>query len=125
MVAQLIGESFDAIASAGKRYESVATSKMLNIVVNPDLFVMWDGYIQQGYSVGRTGPQYAYEFLPKMQRLAKKAVAQVMRHEDRSRDDATRSLTPRNQSLAKVVDEYNYVKFTSGDPRIRTEETKK
>ena len=83
-------------------------SKILH-TINPNLFVMWDGAIIDGYSL-----PYAGHFLPEMQRLAKCAVSQVIKEECLSRNDAVESLAPCGNSLAKVLDEYNYVKFTKG-----------
>ena len=122
-IAQLIEKSFDIIADAGQRFESVATSKMLNVAINSDLFVMWDNNIQHGYRVDNKGYSYAHEFLPRMQQLAQEAIAQIVENEDRSRSDAIKSLTPCSQSLAKVLDEYNYMKFTSMDLEVWQTET--
>ena len=114
-IGELIRDSFDGIARAGKRYESVATSKMLNVAFNPSLFVMWDGAIQSGYGTDRYGYDYAYKFLPRMQELARQAVTEVMEEECLSREDAVKSFTnhcKNGNSLAKIIDEYNYARFT-------------
>ena len=115
-VSQLISECFDGIAQT-QRYESVATSKMLNATINPNLFVMWDCRIRSGYHMRtKTGPEYARVFLPKMQEFANQAVSEVMVKENLSRVDAIQSFTERcenKSSLAKIIDEYNYAKFTA------------
>ena len=101
-------------------YASVGTSKILHAAVNPELFVMWDNKIRDGYSLQNSGYSYAYEFLPRMQKQAREAVEQVMNKKRLSRDDAIKYLTPCGRSLAKVIDEYNYVKFTLEDPSLLT-----
>ena len=83
-------------------------SKILH-TINPNLFVMWDNAIIDGY-----GLSYTNHFLPEMQRLAKYAINQVIEEECLPHDDAIDSLIPCGNSLAKVLDEYNFVKFTRG-----------
>ena len=41
-----------------------------------------------------------------------------MEEESRSRDSAVQSLTICGHSLAKVLDEYNFVKFRENDDRV-------
>ena len=111
---QTIAKCFDGIAQT-QRYESVGASKMLNVAINPNLFVIWDTAIQSGYGLGRYGSEYAREFLPKMQRIAKRAVDQVRTEEGLSCADAIQSFTDhceKSYSLAKIIDEYNYTKYT-------------
>ena len=105
---QMIAECFGMIAGIDK-YGSVPTAKALHVAINPHLFVMWDRPILSAYDLGNTGFVYAHIFLPAMQRIANKAVKEVMDQEDRLLDDAIKSLTPCGNSLAKVIDEYNYV----------------
>lgn len=93
-VSDLVSRSFDAIEGASQRrdgvavYTSVATSKILNAAVNPELFVIWDNAIQDGYRIGNGGYTYANIFLPKMQGLAHQAIKELMRVEDLSYGDA-------------------------------------
>ena len=116
----MISESFDQIRSAGRRSERVATSKMLHAAINPRLFVPWDGDIiwEYGCEPGH-GREYAETFLPEMQRMAERAIIEVMTTEGRSRDDAIASLTPCQENLAKVLDEFNWVRFRLRDDRVR------
>ena len=119
-VSKLISDSFDQIRCAGRRFERVATSKMVHAAINPHLFVPWDGDIISAYGCEPGhGREYAETFLPKMQRTAERAIGEVMTTEGRSRDDAIASLTPCQESLAKVLDEFNWVKFRLGDDRVR------
>ena len=117
-VQELISSSFDKIADSGKRFESVATSKMIHAAVNPHLFVMWDTRIASGYQVGASGDDYA-NFLALMQNQIEEAILQVMVAENLKREDAITSLNERGHTLAKVVDEFNYVCFTARDNDVR------
>lgn len=107
---------FEKLANCGARNESTATSKILH-TINPHGFVMWDIKIRKKYArklLRRKSPlitayEYAFHFLPEMQEIANQAVNEVMAKEDRSRDDAIKSLTPCGNTLAKVIDEFNYV----------------
>ena len=104
----------------GDSIEATATSKILH-TINPHGFVMWDRKIREHYAqplLGKKTPnigeaaarEYACRFLPAMQLIAKRAIEQVMAAENHdSRDDAIKSLTPCGNSLAKVIDEYNFV----------------
>ena len=110
---ELIERSFDAVANAGHRFESVATSKMLHAAINPDLFVMWDGRIMNGYGIYGSGREYAHDFLPEMQSLARESMRQF------KEESPVRSYPPPGHTLAKVIDEYNYVRFTLRDVEVR------
>ena len=120
-VSQLIICTLDAIARYGPRkYESTAASKILH-TINPELFVMWDRAIRGGYGLGednanknsqwkREGVGYADYFLPRMQRLAHLAIEQV---KGITHDPIDLLRSPNcSHSLAKILDEYNYAKFT-------------
>ena len=119
-VTQLIIESFDAIAKSNhlRRNMSTATSKMLHAAANPELFVMWDESIRSAYRV-LDGDGYEYAvFLMEMKHLAKDAISQAKTAEGLSHEDAIASLTPCGNTLAKVIDEFNYTKFRLKDKRV-------
>ena len=118
---QMIAECFGTIASSAIKGDGVTitipvgTSKMLNAAINPNLFVMWDRAIQSDYGLNGTGYDYAHEFLPGMQAAANRAVKEVMDNENLSRAAAIQSFTDnceKKNSLAKIIDEYNYSRFT-------------
>ena len=110
---ELICRSFKVLASCNRkgRNEPTGTSKMLHII-NPHLFVMWDTAIRGEYIVSGNWIQYT-GFLRKVQQLAKQAVCEVLENEKtHSRETAIASLTGCKHSLAKALDEYNFMKYT-------------
>ena len=127
-VKHLVERCFDTLATCGRDYNSTAASKILH-TINPGLFVMWDRKIRIRYGMDSPLPKYRWErgngevyahyFLRQMQAVAKKATEQIMNEEGLARPDAIRSLKspshdrsiklPHFQSLAKVLDEFNYV----------------
>ena len=113
-VDQLISNSFNKIANRNKYY-SVATSKIIHTAINSNLFVMWDNRIQQSYKVGWGNGQRYVKFLLEMQKLAEQAIAQIMNIEDLTRNDAIKSMSSSECSLAKIMDEYNFMKYTRYD----------
>lgn len=123
-IADVICSSFKVIANCGpinrrsKRpnNEATATSKILHII-NPELFLPWDGAIIRGYG-GHNKRLFYTEFLRRMQRLANYAIKQVEKECDVSRDVAIVRLKCDGHTLAKALDEYNYVKFTLNDDRV-------
>ena len=116
-VSTMIELSFKILATCEHSYESTAASKILH-TINPDLFVMWDDKIRSMYGREilnkRTGLKsendYAHHFLPEMKRLATESITQVTDKRKCSRTDAIKWLAPCSNTLAKVLDEYNYVK---------------
>ena len=114
----IIGRCFDRLATchSDDLNEATAASKILHIIY-PDLFLMWDRAIRCGYG-GYERIHYA-DFLRRMQRLANLAVEQVKAHERHHSDEtAVASLTGCKHTLAKTLDEYNFVKFTRNDGSI-------
>ena len=116
----LIRRCFDKLARCNppKNNEATGTSKILHII-NPELFVMWDGAIRGGYGFGGKyeGEQYV-DFLRRMQMLANYAISQIENECGVSREDAIELLKCNGHTLAKTLDEYNYVKFTLNDDSV-------
>lgn len=114
-----IGDIFDEVANctAIERYESTDASKMLHTIL-PNFFVMWDDKIKTwtvgGGSDGRT---YSHEFLPKMQRELNEAIESCMTEMKLDRKAAIKHIREQcgYETLAKLADEYNYVKYTLQD----------
>ncbi len=118
-IGDLIGCCFDKLAKCGPRRteeesarnQATAASKILHII-NPGLFLMWDGAIIRGYGGHVERLLYA-DFLRRMQMLAKCAIKQVKENESHHSDEtAIASLTGCKHTLAKTLDEYNYMKYT-------------
>lgn len=108
-----IRDVFDKLAYCNPRNNSMSTAaaKILH-TIKPDLFVMWDSYIRPGYGALGLGDHYARSFMPRMQSLLRCAIDQSARAEHITQDEAVERLCQCGHTLAKVVDEYNYVKFT-------------
>ena len=119
-----IKEAFDAFREfqcplcQGGRHPT-AYSKILH-AINPNLFIMWDSYIRSGYGFGGTGCAYAYHFLPKMKTRADRAIRQVIERKGLSCEHAIQSFADccRYNSLAKVLDEHNFMKYTKNHPKL-------
>ena len=100
---ELFERSFDVVANAGHRFESVATSKMLHAAINPELFVMWDGRIMSGYGLDGSGREYAHRFLPRMQSIAREFWRQVTEERPGTTHPPPRHTLAKVDSLAKSL----------------------
>jgi hypothetical protein len=112
-VSEAVRSIFERVASSGSRYESTGTSKILHVLY-PPLFVMWDSAICGGYAVDGRSSDYAERFLPRMQREAKEAVDSYIADGKAGPSTAVRELEALcgGRALTKLVDEYNYCRFT-------------
>ena len=65
---------------------------------------------------GSNGAVYAIKFLPKIQRELKEAVQSCGKDMSLARETAMNYITQacHGKTLAKLADEYNYVKYTKG-----------
>ena len=118
-----IREIFDDIAhcTRGRRYESTGASKMLHTIV-PQLFVMWDRKIRLGILGGENrkyGVNYIDEFLPLMQQEAIDVRTSCAEKLKLDNDQAIEYISKHadGKTLAKLIDEYNYMKHTLGGRR--------
>ncbi len=68
-------------------------SKLMHLTI-PEVFIMWDGYIRKEWGFKKGNAEDYFNFLKKMQQEFKGV------HKGKER------------TLAKCIDEYNYVKFT-------------
>lgn len=83
---------FDALSRI-KGVQLTGASKLMHLAV-PNVFVMWDGYIRKACGFKKGNSEDYFDFLKKMQQEFK-------------------NIKQRNgRTLAKCIDEYNYVKFT-------------
>jgi len=103
---------FNAIVNCFHRYESTDTSKIIH-TINPEFFVMWDRGIRLsllGNEEG-TGEDYAYKFIPRMHEEIREAIESFTKENHCNEEEAVKeiSLMADGKTLAKLLDEYNYV----------------
>lgn len=122
---------FNRVASCcrTRRFESTDASKLLHGMI-PDLFVMWDAAIKEGMKKEGVisghreqardydGEYYAWEFLPKMQERAISFLDSYIRENGGNYRSACRNLSSMadGYTLAKLIDELNYARFTKKIP---------
>ena len=111
---------FDKVANCTliDRYESTDASKILHTLL-PNFFVMWDDEIKNGKVQGRRmGATYAFDFLPEAQQDVEEAITTCMKEKEMTRNEAIKHIRDAagGQTLAKLADEYNYVRFTMRHP---------
>jgi len=116
--------AFTAVVGANPRKGLTAASKFLH-VVNPELFVMWDAFIRPGCGItsspGELNPPvsaYARVFLPRMQLIVRRVLREYAERHGVTVPEAETALCPPGCTLAKLVDEYNYARFTLRDPAV-------
>lgn len=102
----------------------VAASKVLHVLV-PRFFVMWDNAIRAGYGCGITYDKTIvrnktyYVFLVRTQRELQNTIQSyadshsITNFIDAS-DALIKDLQVERKTLAKIIDEYNFMKFTRG-----------
>lgn len=116
-VEKSISYIFDKIAGGlSYKHQSTDASKILHTIL-PNLVVMWDRKIREGIlgDVNKDwGTAYVWEFLPKMQKEAKEAIMSYAQEKGLEFANAKRAIeeTCRGHSLAKLLDQHNYVIFT-------------
>jgi len=103
---------FNTIANCFHRYESTDTSKIIH-TINPEFFVMWDRGIRSSFLGNEEGKgeDYAHRFIPRMYEEIREGIESFTRENHCSEEEAVKriSLLADNKSLAKLLDEYNYV----------------
>ena len=87
-----INEIFDKLAEI-KGIQFTGASKLMHLT-RSNVFIMWDGYIRKACGLKKGDSNDYYEFLKKMQEEFK----HIKNNSDRT--------------LAKTIDEYNYIKYT-------------
>jgi len=106
---------YSRFAAIGERFSHVAASKVLHFLL-PKLVVMWDNKIASSYGIPMTSRQYVYSFIPRMKEMANEAIETYRREKGCSREEAVLALNQfrSTKTIAKLLDEYNYMKFTRG-----------
>jgi hypothetical protein len=113
VLAHAIQQCFDALEVT---IGSTPASKALHVTA-PGLFVMWDKAIAVALAKGRSGYHYATVFMPAMKERLEEVLTSYMddRHCDRKEAIiAIRAQRKRKYSLAKMLDEFNWVTITKG-----------
>lgn len=110
----------------------VAATKVLHVLV-PNLFVMWDTTIRAAYGCGiyenlvaTTWKETYYIFLTRVQRTIRKAInsyskdslIDFMNFMDASEKLKRELYIDGQKTLAKIIDEYNFMKFTRGSEEL-------
>ena len=81
------------VLSKIKGIQYTGASKLMHLTV-PEVFVMWDGYIRKAWGFKKGYSEDYFNFLKKMQEEFEKIGKN------------------KSRTMAKCIDEYNYVKFT-------------
>ena len=122
-----IEKIFNLAARCGKKNRSERTdaSKIIHTIL-PKLFVMWDKAIRNGIwrkqkklgwkkpkNEKFTGTEYAFYFLPLMQKAANDVIKSYEKEHPGARKKTINEIKVErsNYTLAKLLDEYNYVKY--------------
>ena len=109
-----------------KRRDYTAASKVLHVLV-PELFVMWDDTIRSAYGcrIGKEekGGERYFTFLKRVQNEAKEAVITYCKEHGCTTDEAIRRIRKELYeggfySLARLIDVYNYQKYTRGKDEL-------
>jgi hypothetical protein len=112
---------FDRLADCDgkRRYESTDASTILHTIL-PKLFVLWDNNIKEKVKVQTRGANYSGVFLLKIQRELNEAIKTCMYENQLDRVGAVSFIEEKGgkKTLAKLADEYNYMKFAKNHPDI-------
>jgi hypothetical protein len=82
------------ILSDIKGIEKTGATKLMHLK-NPNVFVMWDGYIRKNYGFKEGNADNYFDFLKKMQELF-----------------GSSKVSTKNKTLTKLIDEHNYITIT-------------
>jgi len=127
VVIDLFNTFLDVSEQLGRR-DYTASSKTLHVLL-PKLFVMWDDCIRCAYRCKVRRPKEAgtkyFTFLKRVQREAKEAVESYCKEHNCTVNEAVqeieRSLYEGGfYSFARLLDQYNFQKYTVGDDRLWT-----
>jgi hypothetical protein len=114
---EILTKVFDCFSNIGNKFKGVAASKLLSLI-NPNLFVMWDTPICQAYGIrSPTEPyyrdkMYVPDFFPLMKQKGNSVILSYMEEHNCSRKEAIEGINnlKKGRPLAKLLDEYNWVK---------------
>jgi len=114
-LSEVMIQLFRDFTMIGDRFRDVAASKTLHMIL-PKLFVMWDNAIREAYNIDKSPSGYVYDFIPMMASHAREAITTFAAEREVNLEEAHRGISELcgGRTLAKVVDEYNYLRYTSG-----------
>jgi len=110
-LSRIIHFCFDALSDV---IGSTPTSKALHMSA-PSMLMMWDTPIREEIAQGITGYDYAYVFLPRTKEQIEEVIASYTVENSCNRETAINEIKrhrKKNYTLAKMVDEYNWVTIT-------------
>ena len=112
---ELLQKTFARYSNIGERFRYVAASKLLHFLL-PKLIVMWDNSIAPGYGVPMNSKWYVKKFISKMREMANEAIESYQMEKRVNRERAVAALYNFRppKTIAKLLDEYNYMKFRRG-----------
>jgi len=107
---------FSRFVAIGERFSHVATSKVLHFL-KPKLVVMWDNRIASQYDIRMTASNYVFQFIPLMKRKANEVIRSYLIEKGCGREEAVLALNRFSppKTIANLLDEYNYMRFTRGE----------
>lgn len=117
---EILHSIFAEFCGVGHKFRWVAASKTLHQML-PKLFVMWDNPICEKLGFSLNTRSYVHDFLPLMQKEANEAIETCMKDQGCARDVAIHFIIEKcseicgyDKTLTKLVDEYNWMKYTKG-----------
>jgi hypothetical protein len=118
---EAVSNAVKTVHSGLKRFPKLGgptvVSKVLHLL-NPEIFVMWDGNIRRVYHAKNRHvnefPEGHLEFVKEAQKELKEAVTDHQRETGNSLDQVEQEIGGRfkNKTLARIIDEYNYSTYT-------------
>ena len=122
IIKALFNDFLKALQNPKGRKSPVAVSKALHLLA-PEFFPLWDNNIAKAYGClwyysDQAFDKY-FEFMKKMQNLAEDIVRSFMNVKNVDQETAVETIRERcsgnlpfRKSLLKIIDEYNYAKYT-------------
>lgn len=113
-----IKNCYQTMAGIGNNFSHTAASKLLHMI-NPELFVMWDGPMRKGYKEDYAITEDAagyFEYMKKMQEgLQKVSQSFLITYEGCPAEFLSEKLEIKTtKTIVKHLDEYNWITITKG-----------
>ena len=115
-VRRLIEVAYDRLAPI---VGHTGASKVLHLLY-PNIFVMWDDGIRTAYNIQTPNPDNYVNFLVKIQEIIKRLISEYASKHGVNESNARQKLIEifDGYSITKVVDEYNFLKFTKNEKAL-------